>query len=66
MVCAAIDVFSAKPFAMITIGGKAFGCLAEAIGNARPGDTVSISGAHADEQLIISNVLQGCACLRAP
>ena len=51
---------------MISIGGKAFGCLAEAIGNARPGDTVSISGAHADEQLIISNMLQGCACLRAP
>ena len=52
--------------ATVTVGAIKYGSLGEAMGGAKPGDTISISGAHTGQQLAIPATHKGGCPRRAP
>lgn len=44
--------------ATATVGGTSYGSLVEAVVHAKPGDTITISGVHTDQQLVITSKLK--------
>jgi len=50
--------------ATATVGGTAYGSLVEAVEHAKPGDTISISGAHTG-QMVIARTLPGLVVVGA-
>ena len=49
---------------MVSIGGKTYASLIEAVECAKPGDTLSVSGSHEAQCLIISAKLKGLLLVR--